>query len=475
MTAPTLAKAPEEAKKLLNLCRAGRLYEIEKWIAAGKSLEIPTQKYETLLQVAVRTGFHSLIELIARNENNRTSKNAALADAVSLRRLDFIQLLVENGAEVSSVPLADVLLEWNPQIIRFFLDHGADPLAGSPFAVAFREKIRTALGVFGQLKRSRPELSTALQEQADSALRYFCDEGDVKWVSLMLWAGASPRSLGPNIGKEYTNDPESFTSGLKEASYSGNIEVLKKLKPDPSLDNLNDLLHCAAVLGRKEALHYLLEIGANPNDKPNGGSSALDHCLWRLNHGSSYFRRTKSLRSKYEVSEGVDCVREMVAHGAIWNPGEQSGFNSLRGALYGCEPDVTIELLQVFLKHQACPKERLVELLRQPRMKEHLASQTYWLTRLGLKYEDKRNTKQQLPPASLLCQYNRQELYEKVWSEPALKVAKQYGFSDVRLGKVCKALWVPVPGRGYWAKKDAGKSIRKRPPLPPLPNKQSNG
>ena len=121
---------------------------MEKWIAAGKSLEIPNQKYETLLQIAVSTGFHSLIELIAKNENNQPSKNAALADAVSLRKLDFVQLLVENGAEVTSVPFADVLLEWNPQIVRFFLEHGADAVEGSPFAVAFREKIRRALGVF---------------------------------------------------------------------------------------------------------------------------------------------------------------------------------------------------------------------------------------------------------------------------------------------------------------------------------------
>ena len=114
-----LTKTNDDAKELLNLCRAGRLYEIEKWIAAGKSLEIPSQKYESLLQVAVSTGFHSLIELIAKNENNQPSKNAALADAVSLRRLDFVQLLVENGAEVKSVSFADVLLEWNPQIVRF--------------------------------------------------------------------------------------------------------------------------------------------------------------------------------------------------------------------------------------------------------------------------------------------------------------------------------------------------------------------
>jgi hypothetical protein len=149
--------------------------------------------------------------------------------------------------------------------------------------------------------------------------------------------------------------------------------------------------------------------------------------------------------------------------------------NDLRRALYGCEPEVTIELLQIFKKYNACPQDRLKELLCKPRMKEHLAPQTYWLTRLGLKYEDKSGNKRQLPPASLLRQYNRQELYEKIWSEPAMKVAEQYGFSDVRLGKVCKALWVPVPGRGYWAKKNAGRRTPKRPPLPPLPNKQSIG
>ena len=129
----------EDTKELVNLCRAGRLYEIEKWIAAGKPLDVPA-KYRSLLRVALQTGFHSLIELIAKHEKNQSSKNAALADAVSLRRLDFIQLLVENGAEVKSVPLSDVLLEWNPLIFRFFLERGADPVEGSPFAVAFQQQ-----------------------------------------------------------------------------------------------------------------------------------------------------------------------------------------------------------------------------------------------------------------------------------------------------------------------------------------------
>lgn len=464
-----VARAPEDAKELVSLCRTGRLYEIERWIAAGKPLDVPA-KYESLLQVAVQTGFHSLIELIAKHENSQSSKNAALADAVSLHRLDFSELLVQSGAEVKSVPFSDVLLEWNPHIFRFFLERGADPVEGSPFAVAFSNKIRTALGPFVELKRSRPELSAALQEQADCALRYFSGKGDMKWISLMLWAGANPRSLGPKGGEADKNDSECLTSALREASYAGNVEVLKKLKPDPQRDNLGDLLHCVAVSARSDAISYLLEIGANPNDKPNGGSSALDRCLWRLSFSSSsVLYRSKSLRSKYEVSKGLDGARELTSHGAIWNPNDQSAFNDLRRALYGCEPEVTIELLQIFKKHNACPQDRLKELLCKPRMKEHLASQTYWLTRLGLKYEEKRSPKDWTPPAHLLAQYNRAELYEKVWSQPMRVLAQQYGVSDVYLARVCRLLRIPLPGLGYWAKKSAGKTTKKRPQLPPLP------
>ena len=466
-----VARAPEDTKELVSLCRTGRLYDIERWITAGKPLDVPA-KYGSLLQVAVHTGFHSLIELIAKHENNQLSKNAALADAVSLHRLDFIQLLVENGAEVKSVPFADVLLEWNPHIFRFFLERGADPVEGSPFSVAFTNKIRTALGPFVELKRSRPELSAALQEQSDCALRYFCGKGDMKWISLMLWAGANPRTRGPNLEKDYTNDPECFTTALREASYSGNVEVLKKLKPDPNWDDLSDLLHCAAVSARSDAIRYLLEIGANPNDKTNGGSSALDTCLWHLNFASSLSHYRKSLRSKYEVHRGLDSAREVTAHGAIWNPNDTSAFNDLRRALYGCEPDVTIELLKIFKTQNACPQDRLKELLCKPRMKEHLASQTYWLTRLGLKYEEKRSPREWTPPAHLLAQYNRTELYEKVWSQPMRVLALKCGVSDVYLARVCRLLRIPLPGLGYWAKKSVGKKTKKRPPLPPLPSEK---
>ena len=58
----------------------------------------------------------------------------------------------------------------------------------------------------------------------------------------------------------------------------------------------------------------------------------------------------------------------------------------------------------------------------------------------------------------------REELYRRVWSTPATKLAKEFGISDVALGKICRRLDVPKPYPGYWAKVGAGASL-KPPPL----------
>jgi hypothetical protein len=139
------------------------LYDVERWIAAGKSLDGIVSKKKTLLQIAVDTGFHSLVELIARHEHSQSSKDAALTDSVSLRRLDFVELLLQNGAQINAVPFVDVLLSWDPVLIRFFLDHGADPIKDNAFAVAFGAKVRTALRPFVEYKQAHPEHANALQ------------------------------------------------------------------------------------------------------------------------------------------------------------------------------------------------------------------------------------------------------------------------------------------------------------------------
>ena len=99
-----------EAKELIRLCEAGRLYEVEAWIRAGRSLTVPGEVRKTPLRVAISTGFHSLVELLLRHEESQKVKNDALRLALMLDRPPFIELAVTHGAEIASVPFLDVLL-----------------------------------------------------------------------------------------------------------------------------------------------------------------------------------------------------------------------------------------------------------------------------------------------------------------------------------------------------------------------------
>ena len=184
------ALSSEDAKELLRFTRAGMLYEIAAWITAGRSLQVPTDIKKTPLQIAVERGFHSLVRLLATHEDSQTVKNDAMGDAADLRRRDLVELLLEPRAQAIGIPLLRVLRSWEPSLIRLFLGRGADVRTGHPFAMAFGEKIRTAIRPFTEYRATHPELSDILQEQMDRALRYFCDQQDLKWVSLLIWTGS---------------------------------------------------------------------------------------------------------------------------------------------------------------------------------------------------------------------------------------------------------------------------------------------
>ncbi len=68
---------------------------------------------------------------------------------------------------------------------------------------------------------------------------------------------------------------------------------------------------------------------------------------------------------------------------------------------------------------------------------------------------------------------NRAALYALVWKKPVTRVAKDFGISDVAIRKICVKHGIPTPPKGYWAKLQHGKKV-KRPSLPPLKDGQSD-
>ena len=326
-----------EAKHLLRLCKTGRLYEVEAWIRAGRSLIVPPAARKTPLGVAVSTGFHSLVEFLLRNEESQQAKNDALRWAVQRDRPAFVELAVVCGADTNAVPFLDVLMTGDRGLATLFLERGADLLTDYPFARAFHQlKAKTTLGSYLDCRKSRSELAAPLQEQADMALRQFCQEGNLKWVSLLLWAGANPRSRGPALDDvDHIDDTELHTTALNEACYAGNVEILKRLKPTTA-DDLSGMLERAAFSAHRHILAYLLDLGANPNDRPDGGSSALEACIrhlgWedfdriRYGYGANYKTPADN------VSKGREAIRLLVQRGAMWKP-DPSTLNATRRIL----------------------------------------------------------------------------------------------------------------------------------------------
>jgi hypothetical protein len=60
----------------------------------------------------------------------------------------------------------------------------------------------------------------------------------------------------------------------------------------------------------------------------------------------------------------------------------------------------------------------------------------------------------------------REQLYDRVWSTPLSKLGPELGMSGRGLAKLCKREGIPVPNRGYWAKKEFGWNPT-QPKLPP--------
>lgn len=60
---------------------------------------------------------------------------------------------------------------------------------------------------------------------------------------------------------------------------------------------------------------------------------------------------------------------------------------------------------------------------------------------------------------------SRKDLYDRVWTKPLVKLAKEFGLSDVGLAKACRRHGIPTPPAGHWAKLTHGKDSP-RLPLP---------
>ncbi len=325
------------------------------------------------LDVALELGFHSLIEVLLDAGAVTASERFGppIYQAISMRRLDIIKLLVEHGGvDPSKVSMPAVFDCWDPQIMEYFIERGADVEKGNPLAYAFSERIRTALRIFKQYKDRFP----SFQEQANIALRYHCSRGDLKWVSLMLWAGADPYKPGVCSYDDEDDEPLSAL-GYAALHEHGAVFKLKGIYVDPSHPVMKEIIRYAGWDETGEVIQSALRSGANINDQENGGSSALQCQLEMMGNRPLFSwhspRQKKNIDSD-EARERLKQVHLLAQIGAKWIPVDRGAMTSVRQSLLKLIPDYTVEVVWIMSKYQACSLAVVKALLRVRSMTVHI-------------------------------------------------------------------------------------------------------
>jgi ankyrin repeat protein len=236
------------------MCREGRLYDVEHWIAEGKPLQLAPEairkgtRPKTALRIALEGGQHSLAFLLLRSGYRLELERYAPFDmALEARRWDLVDLLVEWGADLRRADVYTVLNTYNVERYSRLRALGYD--------LTERHEMAAVLGhgtsnrpLLGFAKRHRAE-DAKIQQELDIALGYHVRAGNERGIALCLWAGADPHTPAPNpeLGLSEAADPEDGEerfigwTAIEEAARHGHLAILKRLGPDPARDDFDNL------------------------------------------------------------------------------------------------------------------------------------------------------------------------------------------------------------------------------------------
>jgi hypothetical protein len=156
-----------------------------------------------------------------------------------------------------------------------------------------------------------------------------------------------------------------------------------------------------------------------------------------------------------------------------------------------------VDLMKLLAENDHCAPEVLTEIARTPRMRARMRDVGFIppakddphrydrprptrsrevLNKFGVELPKPTKSTPSLPrtvyigsrrPSCREIKLDRTMLFERIWAEPAAKLAEAWGISGPGLAKACRRLQIPVPPRGYWARVRAGQRVR-RPRLPSL-------
>ena len=378
---PAAPESPSEIEDLLALIKTGQLFAVQRWIAEGRPL-LPPPEAETRhngqlcpLYQAVRSGFHSLVEVLVRAGGWPQSQlDEAYELATSAHRSDIARLLRDNGATMEALDFADVCRSMNQDFMEESLRAGCSPSRENAFAHALTgcAAARPLLSFYRRMRSEFP----VLDQQASLALAQAARAGKARAAALLAWAGADPFLEVPynleDDNWDFSDRDNCFTTtAAEEAIGSGKVEIVKSLKLKPNASQAGELFKRVSWNPSRELVRAILGIlpDKNPNVSERDSCPALEALVSRRSPWG-YGRLTP----EKEDERAIQCIDELLTAGARWNP-PPDDFRHIRRGLLERDGLYPVRIIRLLLYTPgACDARHVLELCRTPKFRERFHS-----------------------------------------------------------------------------------------------------
>jgi hypothetical protein len=255
----------EELRELVQLCSAGRVYDVERWIQEGRPLQASTYQRPRRASVvspllaAIRSKHRDVVLLLLCNgyrlDLEANAWNSVLDEALSVRAFDILDLLLKWGADATAVDAQSVVDTYKSDLIDRFWRAGADYTADPQFVRYLAYTVNKPL--YGWLRRNRSD--QRVQDALDVALLEAVVEDRELPVRLLLWAGADPHRKVPmarDLGQPDAWAEGAFWSSAEAAITFGRHQLfdLMRIEAMPGLDAQASHAHDSWTLRKLVAL-----------------------------------------------------------------------------------------------------------------------------------------------------------------------------------------------------------------------------
>jgi hypothetical protein len=459
----------KEWKQLWSLVTVGMVFEVQQWIADSKPTLRPSGKKLSAFRLAIERRMHSMVRVLWETgwqEQEEAESCLGWADCEPISCY-----LIEAGLPLESTSFFHLWTKGGMEAVSAAIRNGLKVTGDDGWADTFLYSTAAPLLRFFREERER---IPGLEMEGVRAMQEAIREGMPRATALLNWVGVDPFAPCPYWSERDHEGAELSTFPAAELSRRNKgVEILSilKLKPTPAqwLSLMEwcvclrpELLALRADSARIFAMHEERSAEILTDEfvfslEPLCGdpSRRLEECCVLVDQGVRFripVDRLRRVRTDMNRSYHLRPVMEFLNDMWERSPGAAESIrrvfegSQLRSRVIHYSHPLAVKLGLAQEKCQDLPKKR-----SRP-----------W--KIGTGYYATNGRRQ-----GAYMVIERDVVYSEIWEEPAMKVATRYKISNSMLARICFALQVPRPPRGYWTRDEKSKErVRARNPLRPF-------